>query len=195
MPTFDNSGALDKIPKNLFYNVGELEKIAVNLFYGWGYNFYRQENQLRADDQVIRSKVGLLLGMAHKSVELAEFEYRREFLPPPSREKPRPDAKAVANAQAIERFSKSIGAIQGLITAQPVPENDRMTQRYRNEANTLQQLGTSDQKLAGQAELLRSLVDQKSGTWLIENMAELQQGIAALNETLRARQLLLFPTI
>ena len=176
-----------------FYDAGALEKIAINLFYGWGYNFYRQENQLRADDQLIRSKAGVLLGSARKSVETAERDYRRDFLPPPSREKPRHDAAAVANAQAIERLSKAIGAVQGLITAQPVPENDRMTQRYRNEAATLLQLGASDHQLVGQAELLRSMLDHKNGAWLIENMSDLQEGINALNETLRTRQLLLFP--
>jgi hypothetical protein len=177
-----------------FYDVDGLEKIAINLFNGWGYNFYREENQLRADDQVIRSKVGLLLGWARKSVETSERDYRRDFLPPPSREKPRPDAAAVAGAQAIERLSKAIGALQGLITAQPVPENDRMTQRYRDEAGTLKQLMASDQKLAGQAELLRSMLDGKSGAGLIENMSALQDGINAIGETLRARQMILFPT-
>jgi hypothetical protein len=178
-----------------FYDAGALEKIAINLFYGWGYNFYRQENQLRADDQLIRSKVGLLLGWARKSVETAERDYRREFLPPPSREKPRHDAAAVSGAQALERLSKAIGAIQGQISTQPVPENDRMMQRYRHEAATLQNLGASDHKLVGQAELLRSLIDQKNGAWLIENMSELQDGINAIGETLRARQLLLFPAM
>jgi hypothetical protein len=176
-----------------FYDVDALEKIAINLFNGWGYNFYRQENQLRADDQVIRSKIGLLLGWARKSVETSEHNYRRDYLPPPSREKPRPDAQAVAGAQALERLSKAIGALQGLVTSQPVPENDRMTQRYRDEAGTLQQLMTSDQKLAGQAELLRSLLDGKNGTWLIENMSDLQDGINAISETLKSRQMLLFP--
>jgi len=47
-----------------FYDVDELEKIAVNLFYGWGYNFYRLENQLRADDLTVRAKVGWLLGLS-----------------------------------------------------------------------------------------------------------------------------------
>jgi hypothetical protein len=176
-----------------FYDVGPLEQIAINLFYGWGYNFYRQENQLRADDQVIRGKVGFLLGTARKSVETAESGYRREFLPPPSREKPRPDATAVAGAQSLERFSKAIGALQALINNQPVPENDRMTQRYREEAATLQSLIQSDQLLTGQAELLRSMIDGKNGTWIIEHLSDLQEGITAINETLRQRQLLLFP--
>jgi hypothetical protein len=176
-----------------FYDVEGLEKIAINLFYGWGYNFYRLENQLRADDQLIRSKVGLLLGWARKSVETAERDYRREFLPPPSREKPRPGAAAVAGAQCLEKLSKAVGAIQGQISAQPTPENDRMTQRHRQEAETLQQLIASDQKLIGQAELLRSMLDQKSGAALLENMSTLQDGINAIAETLRLRQLLLFP--
>lgn len=177
---------------NPFYDLDPLEEVAVNLFYGWGYNFYREENQLRADDLLVRSKVGALLGSARKSVETAEANYRREFLPPPSREKPRPDAAAVAGAQAIERLAQSIGSLAGQISALPVPENDRMTQRYRQEAETLAQLISSDQKLVGQAELLRTMVDQKNGAWLIENMASLQEGISAIGETLRARQMLLF---
>jgi hypothetical protein len=176
-----------------FYDAGPLEQVAINLFYGWGYNFYRTENQLRADDQLVRSKVGALLASARKSVESAESDYRREFLPPPTREKPRPDAAAVAGAQAIERLSKAIGGLLGLMTAQPAPENDRMTQRYRKEAETLQQLIVSDQRLTGQAELLRSMLDQKGGAWVIENMAALQEGVHAIGETLRARQMLLFP--
>jgi hypothetical protein len=183
------------VSSSAFYDVGPLEKVAINLFYGWGYNFYRQENQLRADDQLVRSKVGMLLGSARKSVETAERDYRRDFLPPPSREKPRPDPGAVAAAQTIERFSRAIGALQGQVSAQPAPENDRMTQRYRQEAATLRQLIASDQKLVGQAELLRSMIDLKNGAWLIENMPALQDGINAIGETLRTRQLLLFPTV
>jgi hypothetical protein len=53
----------------------------------------------------------------------------------------------------------------------------------------------SDQKLAGQAELLRSMLDQKSGQWIIENMFALQDGINAIGETLRTRQMLLYPAV
>jgi hypothetical protein len=176
-----------------FYDVDAVSQIAINLFYGWGYNFYRLENQLRADDQLIRAKAGFLLGNARKSVETAERDYRREFLPPPSREKPRPDATAVANAQTLERLSKSIGALITLINNQPVPENDRMTQRYRQEAATLQALIQSDQTLIGQAELLRTTLDGKKGAALIEGGLDLQDGVNAISETLRKRQLLLFP--
>ena len=137
------------MPDTDFYDLDELEKIAVNLFYGWGYNFYRLENQLRTDDLTIRAKVGWLLGSARASVETAESAYRRERLPEPTREKPRPDAGAVAGAQMLERLSKEIGSLEGRIRAQPAPENDRMTQRYRHEAATLQHLRDCDMELAG----------------------------------------------
>ena len=93
---------------SLFYDLGPLEEIAVNLFHGWGYNFYRLENQLRADDLVIRNQVSSLLGAARGHVEAAESAYRRAFLPPPSREKPRQDAEAMANAQALERSEERV---------------------------------------------------------------------------------------
>ena len=174
-----------------FYEMGPLEEIAVNLFYGWGYNFYRKENQLRADDLLIRSKVGSLLGSARKSVETAERDYRREFLPPPSRAKPQHDPAAVAGAQTIERLSKAIGAVASQINAQPVPENDRMTQRYREEAGTLKKLLEWDEILAAQAELLRTKLEQKNGAWLIENESTVREGIDAITDSLRNRQLAL----
>jgi hypothetical protein len=176
-----------------FYEAGPLEQVAINLFHGWGYNFYRMENQLRADDLLIRSKVGALLASARKSVETAESDFRREHLPPPTREKPRPEPAAIAGSQALERLSKAIGGLAGQISAQPVPENDRMTQRHRQEADTLDRLLVSDQKLTGQAELLRSMLDHKDGEWMIENMVGLHDGIGAIGETLRTRQLILFP--
>ena len=177
-----------------FYDAGPLEQVAINLFYGWGYNFYRKENQLRADDQLVRAKVGTLLASARKSVEKAESDYRRTHLPPPTREKPVPDPAGVAGAQALERLAHGIGDLQGQITSQPVPENDRMTQRYRQEAETLQRLVAGDQRLVGQAELLRSMLDQKNGEWVLANLNDLQEGLGAIGETLRQRQLLLFGT-
>jgi hypothetical protein len=171
-----------------FYNLDEIERVAVNLFYGWGYNFYRVENQLRADDLTVRAKVGWLLGLARAAVDRAEGEYRREFLPPPTREKPRADAAAVAGAQALERLSREIGALEGQIRAQPAPEQDRMTQRYRNEAATLQTLLRCDMDLAGRADMLRAMLEPRDAAWMIANAAEIRVGLKSLEDTLRSRQ-------
>ncbi len=179
------------MPDTDFYDVDELEKIAVNLFHGWGYNFYRLENQLRADDLTVRAKVSWLLGLARASVETAESAYRRERLRAPTREKPLPDPDAIAGAQMLERLSQEIGALEGRIRAQPVPENDRMTQRYRHEAATLQHLLSSDMGVAGRAEMLRAMLEQKDGAWMIEKSVEIQAGVRSIEAALRDRQMAL----
>lgn len=179
-------------PSAFYADTDEIDQLAINLFYGWGYNFYRIENQLRTDDLLIRSKVGWLLASARAAVETAESAYRRTFLPPPSRAQPRHDPEATAGAQALERLSHAIGAVEGQIRAQPVPENDRMIERHRQEATTLASLLAIDRRLVGQAEKLRSAIDGKDGGWLIEHGAVALDGLAALAETVRERQAILF---
>jgi hypothetical protein len=171
-----------------FYDAGILRQLATNLFYGWGYNFYRKENQLRADDQLIRSKAGSLLGDAMASVCSAESEYRREYLPPPTRAKPFPDAEAVASAQKLERLAKAIGAVEAALQHQPAPENDRMTQRYRQEAATLEKLIGYDERLVGQCELLRKSLSGQDGPVILKTLPDLEAGLDAIRETLRSRE-------
>jgi hypothetical protein len=168
-----------------------LRQVATNLFYGWGYNFYRLENQLRADDQLVRSKAAGLLGIAMASVSAAETEYRHEFLPPPTRAKPFPDPAAIAAVQRLERLAREIGALEASIQHQPVPENDRMTQRYRQEAPTLTALIHWDEQLVGQCDLMRNMVDRKHGASILENLPELQTGLEAIRATLQNREALL----
>jgi hypothetical protein len=179
------------MPESAFYNAGALRQVATNLFYGWGYNFYRVENQLRADDQLVRTKAAWLLGLAMASVSTAETEFRREFLPAPTRAKPLPDAEAVASAQRLERLAREIGALEAFIHQQPVPENDRITQRYRLEAPTLKTLIGYDEQLVGQCELLRSMVDKQNGPALLKSLPDLETGLGAIRETLRVREAVL----
>jgi hypothetical protein len=175
----------------VFDDIEALEKIAVNLFYGWGYNFYRLENQLRADDLTVRAKVGWLLGQAREAVERAESAWRRERLPAPTREKPRPDPAAVAGAQRLETLSREIGALEGQIRAHPVPEADHMTNRYRREAETLHALLQCDLTLVGRAESLRRLVEDADGEALIARAGEIEAGAKSIARNLRERQAML----
>jgi hypothetical protein len=175
-----------------FYDEGVLRQAAINLFHGWGYNFYRTENQLRADDQLVRSKASWLLGMARSNVERAEADYRREFIGTPTREKPFPNPANMSAAQKLERLAASIGTVSGRLQAQPVPENDRMTQRYRQEADTLKALISCDERLVGQCSLLHAMIDGRDGLWMLEHADPLQDGLTALQETLRNREGALF---
>lgn len=67
-----------------------------------------------------------------------------------------------------------------------------MSQRYRDEAPTLEALGQWDKRLIGQAELLRVLLSGVTGTAILGNAAEIDDGLAAVAETIRERQELLF---
>jgi hypothetical protein len=174
-----------------FYDADKLTKVATNLFYGWGYNFYRVENQLRADDQMVRARVCEILGAARAAVETAESAYRRAYLPPPSREKPRPDAQALQNAQALESLARDLGALEGHIRTLPVPENDRMTQRFRREAETLSRLMEADQSLVARTEFLRSLLADATAPWIIDHMADLRGQAVALEAAIQSRRDLL----
>lgn len=179
------------MPDYGFYDAGVLRQAATNLFYGCGYNFYRVENQLRADDQLVRSKAASLLGVAMASVEMAESEYRREFLPAPSRAKPFPDPAAITAAQSLERLARGIGALEASIHQQAVPGNDRMTQRYRQEAATLKVLIEHDELLVGQCDLLRSIVDKQNGAGILQNLPALELGLGAIRSTLHKREAVL----
>ena len=174
-----------------FYAADELEQIAINLFYGWGYNFYKVENQLRADDLMIRSKAAWLLGEAATAVSTAESDYRREFLPAPTRAKPFPDAEAVASAQKLERLHRELVALEQFIHQLPAPENDRMTQRYREERATLKRLVEIDTTLVGHADFLRQTVAGQTASELLENLALIESGLTSISGILEQRQNLL----
>lgn len=176
---------------SVFYDVGLLDQLAINLFYGCGYNFYRVENQLRADDQKVRAQACASLGAARARIEQQEAAYRRQFLPPPTRAKPLPDPEAIAGAQALERLSTAIGLLEGSIRSAPVPANDRITQRYRQEAQTLVQLGMCDQRLVGQAERLRQYLGDKDYTAILADEAGLGDALAMMMQSVQERQRLL----
>ena len=173
------------------YDASKLEQVAINLFHGWGYNFYRVENQLRADDLKVRAEVSLLLGQARASLAEAESAFRRQHLPPPSREAPRPDQQAVTQAQILEHLGSRIGSLESRIRAQPAPENDRMTQRYREERATLKRLVEIDTTLVGHADFLRQTVAGQTASELLENLALIESGLTSISGILEQRQNLL----
>jgi hypothetical protein len=173
-----------------FYDVGPLAQIGINLFHGYGYNFYRDENQLRADDQKVRTLVCESLARAQKAVSAAEGAFRRERIPAPTRAEPFPPPEVVADARRLEALGKAINGVEGQVRHAPVPENDRMTQRYRNEAETLVALVQKDALLVGQAETLRTTVEGRTPDELLASLTDIEEGIAAITQTLAERRIM-----
>ncbi len=143
---------------------GPLRRTATLLFEGWGYNQYRRENQLRADDLLVRSRVSDLLAAARAGLSALESAFRRAHLPPPTRANPYPDAGAVAQAQALARAGAEIGAIEGRIRAAPAPERDEIWRRHRNEAQTLAALGDLDTQMVALVLELQDRLDAADAT-------------------------------
>jgi hypothetical protein len=165
-----------KTTANPIDSAGPVKRVLANLFYGWGYNFYRKENQLRADDLLIRSKVSELLGEARAHARELETQFRREHLPAPTREHPFPDAAAVAAAQALQRAAQQIESLETTVRNAAVPEMDRIHQRHRTERATLDQLIGADSELVVAVIGLRDAV------------LALHEGAAAATEIPRALQ-------
>jgi hypothetical protein len=166
------------------------ERLLDHLFNGWGYNFYRAENQLRADDLMVRAKVGEILGAARAAVASAEAAFRRLHLPPPSRERPRQDSQSLAQARALEAMAAKLGALEGQIRALPVPEADRMTQRLRSERETLERLLAADRTMVGAAQSLGRWAGGDAAD-LLAREAEFERKVAALQAALQDRRGLL----
>ena len=76
-----------------------LYRIGVMLLNGYGYNWYRLDNQMRADDLLVRSRASEHLESAAAQLRDLEGRYRRKYLPPPTREHPDPDPQHLAAAR------------------------------------------------------------------------------------------------
>ena len=174
-----------------FYDADPVSQVAINLFYGWGYNFYRVENQMRADDLLVRHQVAGILGDARVAIGRAESAYREARLPPLSREHPRPDPVALKEARILEVLVAEVGAIASRIRSLPVPENDRVVQRHRQEADTLARLVQADIGLSGHAESLRRAVCDQAPAWLVEHAEDVKSHVAAIEAALADRQAIL----
>src|SRR6185437_273702 len=97
-------------------------------------------------------------------------------------------------ASAVSQHNFLLGItrqIEQLIHQQPAPENDRMTQRYRNEAQVLQTLIEHDEQLVGQCELMRSMVSGQDGAALLKSAADIESGLQVIRTTLQHREAVL----
>jgi hypothetical protein len=132
-------------------SAGPIKKTALLLFYGWGYNFYRRENQLRADDLLVRNKAGGIIAQARAHLGMLETEYRRLNLPAPSREHPLPDRQKTDQARRLERCRRAIETVTTAILNAPTPTDDLIWLRHRTEGGLLQTLQDIDVRLVDAA--------------------------------------------
>ena len=158
-----------------------LKRTLSNLFYGWGYNFYRKENQLRADDLLIRGKISEDLGKARGSLGALESAYRREHLPAPTREHPFPSAEAIRVAKLFTQAGQKFEAFETKVRTASVPEMDRIHQRHLQERATLEALTEIDLKLVGLVlDVLTKIIDTPANSLLEGASAAIEQFLKSL---------------
>jgi hypothetical protein len=135
-----------------------LLRIGVMLLNGYGYNWYRQDNRIRADDLLIRSRASEHLDHAVARLRDLEGRYRRHYLPPPTRERPEPLPQHLAAARLFRAVVERIGEIDTNLRGAAVPPDDKIWRRHRGEIETLQRLGQCDAVLMAGAKELDDVV-------------------------------------
>jgi len=135
-----------------------LYQVGVMLINGWGYNWYRLDNRMRADDLLIRERAAGYLTAAAAQLRDLEARYRRKFLPPPSREHPYPEPEHVAAARQFREVEGRIAEIETRVRGAPVPANDKIWERHRDGIDILQRLGRCDALLAAGSKGLDEVV-------------------------------------
>lgn len=148
------------------------------LLNGYGYNWYRADNQARADDLLVRQKAGYFLGLAASKLLEAETAYQRKYLPPGTREQPFPPPDKVAAHRRLRELRQAVLSMEGVVRSLPAPASDKIWQRHRQELATLKKLSDADVGLVGTAKLLADEVE-KTGTdlWSENDSTERLNGI------------------
>jgi hypothetical protein len=135
-----------------------LYRIGVMLLNGYGYNWYRLDNQMRADDLLVRSRASEHMESAAARLRDLEGYYRRKYLPPPTRAHPDPDPQHLAAAQHFRAVADRILEIDTRLRGAAVPPDDKIWLRQRGELETLQRLGKCDVVLVADAKELVTVV-------------------------------------
>ena len=166
-----------------------LYRIGVMLLNGYGYNWYRLDNQMRADDLIVRSRASEHLESAAARLRDLEGRYRRKYLPPPTREHPDPDPQHIAAARQFRAIAERILDIDTRLRGAAVPPDDKIWLRQRGELETLQRLGKCDVLLVADAKELVSRVADLPADAGIDPASEQQidQQLGRLAEALTRR--------
>src|SRR5713101_2886720 len=130
------------------------------LLSGYGYNFYSATNQARADDLLVRERATYHLNQAVNMLATLRSDYQRRFIPPLTRANPDPPPEVMAQAREIEAVQQALSNVEAHIRGMPVPAQDRIWWRFRQEQTLLAQLLSFDLALVRNSEQIYYYVSQ-----------------------------------
>ncbi|HET9014049.1 MAG TPA: hypothetical protein VFN57_00520 [Thermomicrobiaceae bacterium] len=146
------------------------------LMNAYGYNLYEQKNRARADDLLVRERVASLIGESAGALRNLRTDYRRRFVPPPSREQPTTPAVHLDALAALARLQERLEGLETRVRSMPVPTNDRAWEHFRREHATLMDLLMRDYNLIVPAQQLRDAAQAlRADAWNAEAGTELER--------------------
>lgn len=114
---------------NPINGAGPAKRLLSNLFYGCGYNFYRFDNELLADDLLIRGKLSQLLRECRAHLSVLETAFRRQHRADTGGDYGFLSPAAVTTAQALFRAHRDLDAMETAVRNAVVPEFPRFNGR------------------------------------------------------------------
>jgi hypothetical protein len=114
------------------------------LMLGCGFNFYRVENQLRADDLLVRQKAGSFFGHTSARLEKLAEEYQHTVIPAPTRQQPYPPAELMERLNAIRALRQRVQNQGSFLQGLSAPTQDKIWRRLRDEQGLLSSLLQAD---------------------------------------------------
>jgi hypothetical protein len=161
------------------------------LLNGWGFNWYRAENLMRADDILLRNQADQLLGDALAAFRRAETVFRQKYLGSPSRQTPLPDPARMVELQSFRTLLESVEALRTRLRGASMPPDDKVWRRHRDEASLLSSLGQCDAKLAASAQALRAEALAITPAGLVDMPGQIEPRLRQLSDLLDERSKLL----
>ena len=162
------------------------------LMNAYGYNLYEKKNRARADDLIVRQTAAGALGSAVNSLRTLRTEYRRRFIPPPTRDNPEPSRARLDDLAEMTRLQDQVSDLETRIRSMAVPVQDRAWEKFRKESQLLNDLLTQDYNLISPCQALREQLRTISvESWDADTVTCVQTAIGQIDDAIRARQNLL----
>ena len=132
------------------------------------------------------------LGEAANALRELRTEYRRRFVPPPTRGQPDPPRDRPDRLGKMARLQDRLSVLETSIRSMALPTQDRVWERFRQEATLLSELLLHDYDLIAPCQEIRDQVQALTAdAWSPEVAARLHQSASQLERAMRASALFL----
>jgi hypothetical protein len=121
-------------------------------------DLYTEKGRLRSDDQLIRQRVNRGLTDATARIRELIARWRKDRVPPSTREQPFPPADVMEPIRRAERLIRTIDEAATVVKGLPVLNHDKVWDRVRRIG--IEDLLQFDWTLVGESDVLASDLDQ-----------------------------------